>query len=135
MRMVLLDGNRQEYSRNYCSAYGLGYVQLIADARGELYLLLYDADGHGTGATGHYLNVYKISAGRPDERGRFLISGLVRNNASWDLDYRTYAPPGGGIVVGGPWRFQAEISEPYIAGFRRQTTLEIDVARSAQSAR
>jgi hypothetical protein len=103
----------------------MGDARTVTDARGDHYILLDHAEGHGTGATTGFLTVYRLDDVYLDERARLLVWSSAGPGASSDYGFRVVTPPGGGIVIRGQWTITGQ-SERSLQPPRSRTVLEID---------
>jgi hypothetical protein len=131
MSLRILQRDREIYSRDFCSAYGLGEARLITDVRGRHYVLLEHLEGHGTHATSAYLTIYGFENGL-DQRGRFLIDEPIGFEANATFDYEAEAASAGGIRVSGRWVIQGNRRPEDMPIFRENAVFEIDTASTTQ---
>ena len=131
MSLAVFDGSRRIFTHDYCSAYGLGTSRLVTDTRGKHYILLEHYQGRGTRASSGYLTIYGF-AGDLDERARFLIRQPVDIDADLALEYGVHTPPGGGIIVSGPWTLFGELHIVAEAPDRSRTLVALDTASDAR---
>jgi hypothetical protein len=128
MRLVIMAGDKEVDSRDYCSAYALGRARLITDARDRHYVLLEHGVGRGTRATSWFLTIYEFED-ILDERARLLTDEPTGWQAMSTFHYDVDTPPNGGIVIRGPWTIDGEMGDWGAPPDRNRTLLALDTER------
>lgn len=82
----------------YCSAYGMGAVDLQADARGHAFLLLTSAEGHWSLPVRASVTVYSIT-GELTQVGGFVTQEPIDNGIAATWKYEVATPAAGGLKV------------------------------------
>jgi hypothetical protein len=98
MTLSVADGDREVFREIFCSAYGQGSVKTIRDAKGQVYVLLELAKGHGTNASTTYLEVYRLENSLIERRS-IIISEPAGAETRWIYTYTVGTPAKGGLVL------------------------------------
>ncbi|MEN3953584.1 hypothetical protein [Iodidimonas sp. SYSU 1G8] len=85
-------------SKDYCSAYGIGWVKLYVDAKGTPYLFHGVFVGRGTSVRTEHADVYRLKT-RLDELGYVFIEGFATQYETYRYTYEVSTPPEGGLIV------------------------------------
>ena len=98
MTLSISDGGREIVRKTYCSAYGQGSVKIVPDAQGRQYVLLEQAEGHGTNFSTTYLDVFRLGDALVEQQ-RVLISELAGLTSRWTYAYGVEKPRTGGLTL------------------------------------